>query len=293
MRKKQEEQVAIQELHFSTLKCHILGTSALIMHRFPFKAWQELIYPSIRENRASLEQKLKHDPWSEYRSAFYTNRDEKRPTMFHIPNGMIHGSLASAALDNPGAKKAQIERLTKVVDVNIDLYGVPAVFCAMVRNSDMSRTPDVRTRPIFPKWACSFTISFMRNLTERGVTNLLAAAGKIDGIGDWRGEKGGPFGAFEVVNEKDARFLAVKKHGARAAQKKALERPAFFDDDTADILRWFDAEIRRREMGGLLKNGSGGPPHKRTILERGGDGDGEYQGEVPRHIGQFLTEGMA
>src|SRR5262249_16341950 len=156
--------IEVQEIHLVEAEYCVLIYN-LIMHRFPFKAWQELMLPSVRENRASLEQKLKHDPTAEYRSAFYLNRDSKRPALFHIPPGAFHGARASAAIDTAGARKAQIERLTKVVDLNIDLYGIPQIFCAMVRNSDMNRTPDVRTRPIFPVAACRITVRFLKNLT--------------------------------------------------------------------------------------------------------------------------------
>jgi hypothetical protein len=281
MKKREEAEVAIHQIDMAQVTFNILGRSPLIMHRYPFKAWQELIFPSIRENRASLEQRLKHDPWAEFRAAFYYNRDNKRPTLFHLPNGMFHGALAAAALDHPGAKKAQIERLTKITDINIDLYGIPQIFCAMVRNSDISRTPDVRTRPIFPQWACSITIGYLKTLTERGVANLLGAAGQIDGIGDWRGEKGGPFGSFEIVQNDNREFLAIKKQQARAAQQKAYEKPAFFDDDTTDILTWFEAEVLRREMKGHLadaddRSSPKTPRHRRVIVERGADGNGQF-----------------
>jgi hypothetical protein len=279
-KKTETQQLEIQEIKMGELRCNVLGTSAMIMHRFPFKAWQELILPSPQKNRASLEQSLKHDPLQEYRSAFYVCR-EKGPTMFHVPNGAFHGSLAQAAIDIPGAKKAQIERLTKIVDVTIELYGVPQIFSAMVRNSDMNRTPDVRTRPIFPQWACRLTIQYMKNvLTERTIGNLLGAAGVIVGIGDWRGEKGGPFGSYRIVPDSDRDFRSIVKTQGRNAQHRAFDRPTYYDQDTSDILEWFRKEVKRREMDGLLVSGDGGsPPHSRVILERGNGSEAQYEGE--------------
>jgi hypothetical protein len=106
----------------------------------------------------------------EFRGAIYRCRDPKTPTAIHIPNGTFHGALCNAALDLPGATRAKMERLTKVVDPTIHLYGVRHVLCMMVRNSDINRTPDVRTRPIFPQWACQITIAYVQSLiTERTV----------------------------------------------------------------------------------------------------------------------------
>ena len=33
----------------------------------------------------------------------------------------------------------------------------------------------------------------------------------------------------------------------RAAQEAAIQKPIFFDQDTEELLTWFEAEIKRRE----------------------------------------------
>ncbi len=284
VKKKTDEVIEVQEIVMRDFRANLLGASPMIMNRFAFKAWQELLLPSKRENRASLEQSLKHDPFSEFRGAMYLNRDSKRPTLIHLPTGAIHGALSSAALDMPGAAKAKIERLTKVVDLQVDLYGTPHIFCAMVRNSDIGRTPDVRTRPIFPEWCLTVTLRYAAALvTERTVANLLSAAGLLIGIGDWRGQKGGPYGAFQLVGDGDARFQQVKKMHGRAAQQKAFDTPIFYDADTEELLTWFEGEVRRREMEGQLGRkgvrGAAAMPKTKVFIEKGANGrkgDGEF-----------------
>jgi hypothetical protein len=231
------------------VRFNIMGISPMIMHRFSQKAWRELFFPSVRENRAGLEQKLKHDPMAEYRGALYVNRDSKAPTLFHIPNGSVHSAMCSAALDMAGPAKAQMERLTQVIDINIHLYGVPQIFCAMVRNTDIRKTPDVRTRPIFPQWGAQVTISYMKTaLTERSVAHLMSAAGQLRGIGDWRPEKGGPYGRFHCVDDKNKEWQSLLKLQGRKAQQVAFDHPAYFDDDTRELLEWFPQAVRQREM---------------------------------------------
>lgn len=247
-KKKVEDTIHISEIEMDDITFNVVGISPMIMNRFSLKAWQELLFPAKKANRAEKEQSLKHDPLAEFRGALYLNRNSKSPARFHVPNGMFHGALASAALDIPGATKSKIERLTKIVDVNIDLFGVPHLFMAMVRNSDINRTPDVRTRPIFPEWACRVTVRYVKNiLTQRTVASLLGAAGHIIGIGDWRGEKGGPYGSFRLAAENDAEFKAIiGKQGAKA-QQAAYDNPIYFDEDTAELMGWFQAELVRRE----------------------------------------------
>jgi len=271
MKKGAKEMIEVNEIDMTEITFHIVGTAPLIMNRFSQKAWQQLLLPPQSVNRAEREQTLKHNPVEEFRGAVYKNRDHKRPSLLHIPNGMFHKAIASAALDIPGATKAKIERLTKIPDVNIDLYGLPRLFCAMVRNSDMNRTPDVRTRPIFEQWACSMNVRYVTGiLTERTIANLLGAAGKIVGIGDWRGEKGGPYGAFRIAPEGDKEFGLIVKTMARKAQEKALASPVCYDPDTEELLGWFEAEVARRERTKQL--GAGADRGRRKVGTRGGNG---------------------
>ena len=269
---KNEATLVVDEIQTKVIVFHVVGTSPMIMNRFSQKAWHELLLPKRSENRASLEQSLKHDPIAEFRGAIYLNRDPKRAALIHVPNGSFHGAIASVAIDIPGAKKAQIERLTKVVDVNIDLFGIPNVYCAMVRNSDMNRTPDVRTRPIFPQWACEVSVQFVQpTLTERTVAHLFGAAGHIIGIGDWRGQKGGPYGAFRIAADGDEEFAMIKKTMGRAAQQKAFDKPIFFDADTEELLAWYEAEVSRREMDGHLASNKkkAKEPNGRVVITDG------------------------
>jgi hypothetical protein len=245
---KTTETEFIKPIAMRTIIVSVVGTTPLIMHRFAKKAWQELLYPSGGKNRAERAETMKHNPLEEYQECFYRNRDPKAPALFHIPNGSFHGAIAAAALDIPGAAKAKLERLTKV-GLQIDLYGKPSLFMAMVRNSDMNHTPDVRTRPAFKRWACTLSISYMMNpLTDNQILNLLSAAGEIVGVGDWRPQKGGDYGCFRVVDQNDKELKEIIATEGRKVQQKAFDTPETFDADSADLLSWFNAEVLRRRQ---------------------------------------------
>jgi hypothetical protein len=249
MAKKQSAFVEIQPIKTRRIILNLVGTSPLIMNRFSRKAWEQLLYPSGRMNKSERETSMKHNPLDEYRGALYRNRESKTPTLFHIPNGAVKGALASAALDIPGATRASIERLTSVMSPNINLYGIPEIYMAMVRNSDMNRTPDVRTRPIFPQWACTVEIEYKTDpLNDNQIINLLAAAGIIVGLGDWRPQKGGDFGKFRIANATDKELKEIVAKQGRAPQAKAYEKPCEYDEDTAELLAWFEAEVARRRQ---------------------------------------------
>lgn len=247
--KKETVSVSIEAIKTRRITVSIVGTSPFIMHRFAMKAWQELLYPSPKKNQSERASSLKHNPLEEYRGCFYRNRDARAPALFHLPDGMFHGALSAAAIDIPGATRAAMERLTSIAGASINLFGVPHLMMSMVRNSDMNRTPDVRTRPIFPRWACQVTVEYKIDpLTDAQIINLLGAAGVIVGIGDWRPQKGGSYGKFRIVGADDAEYLDIVKKEGRAAQQKAYDMPAEYDEESAELLAWFTAEVLRRRQ---------------------------------------------
>jgi hypothetical protein len=244
------------EIHTRQVTFNIVGISPMIMHRFDQKAWRELLLPAPQKNRAEKAMTLKHDPVAEFRGALYLSRNPDGPTAIHVPSGSFHNALGQAAIDIPGAAKSEIKRLTTVVDETVHLYGIPLLGCHMVRNSGINGAPDVRTRPIFREWACSITFRFIADLVkEKQLASLMGAAGHIVGIGDWRGQKGGPFGRFRLAGPDDAEFLRITEHQGRDAQNDAIEHPQFFDQDSEELIGWFFDEAARREKAATLSGG--------------------------------------
>lgn len=240
--------VEIPELEPLTITFRLLGTTPLIMNRQSEKAKRMLLLPEPRKNKAQREQTLKHDPIEEYRASVYRNRDAHRPALLHCPEGAFKKLVAQTALDIPGATKAQIGRLVSLRSAQIDVFGIPHVFTRMVRQAGPSRTPDVRTRAILPEWAVEVTFGFINGMiTPTSIANLVSAGGLICGIGDGRTEKGAlDYGGFRIVPEDDPDWHRVVAEGGRDAQQAALEYPIFYDDETRDLIEWFDAEIQRR-----------------------------------------------
>lgn len=248
--KKQADSGDIQiiEVHTGTITVAIVGTTPLILNRLSEKAKHELLLPSARKTAADKASSLKHNPLEEFRASPVCLRDEDAPTLLAVPATALKGAMRTAALDLPGAKKSQIGRLTYIAGEFVGIYGVPQIFSTVVRSADMNRTPDVRTRCIVPHWAAVASITFVKPIMrEQAIANLIAAAGITVGIGDFRPEKGaGNYGQFTVVGADDERLTRLMKTGGRAAQIAAMEDPAAYDEQTEELLAWFDVEVRRR-----------------------------------------------
>lgn len=228
----------------------VIGTTPMIMHRFAAKAWQQLLLPSAKKNKAEREQTLKQDPLLEFREAIYRHRDPKTPTLCCVPSGMLARAIQDVALDMAGAKKSEVGRHTRVQGANLDFYGVPTLGMHMVRSSGMNRTPAVRTRPIFQEWCIpEIVVEYKPTpLTGEMLGEFLHAAGDIVGIGDWRPQKGGDFGRFRVVANDDPELLRIMAEGGRDAQEEAFESPDAFDEDAAELFAWFNREVLIREQ---------------------------------------------
>lgn len=244
-------EIDVISIDTGTVQLRVLGKTPLICNRLSEKARFQLLMPPAKKNATEKATTLKHNPIDEYRASVLRTKGDAE-TAIALPSTAFKGSLCSAALDMPGTKKAQIGRLTFVDGEQVEVFGVPRIFSTIVRSADMNKTPDVRTRAIVPEWAALVNVTFMRPLlNEMAIYRLLVAAGITIGVGDFRQQKGaGNYGSFEVIAEDDAAKMArwneIVATGGKGAQLAALDDPEPYDDETAELLSWFEAETKRR-----------------------------------------------
>ena len=261
MKAKRETEIVIDKVEVGACSFWIRGLSPMIYNAMSSKARHQLLFPN-KKTAAEKNQTMKHEPEEEFRNSVYRNKAEvdydrgvriaarakkeiensQYPTRLCFPAGGIKKALMSAALEVPGAKKAQIGRLVWVEGQDVPVYGVPELFMAVTRSSDIGRTPDVRTRAILPEWCCCVTIKYVQpTLNATALSRLLETAGLVIGLGDFRQEKGaGNYGQFSIVDEKDCADLI--KSGGRKAQDAALASPVTYDVESEKLLTWFNEE---------------------------------------------------
>ena len=257
-KKIQNAEISVVEIHQGEVEFCIKGTSPLIYHRMGEKAKRELLFPKGRKTAADKATSIKHNPVEEFRDSVY--RSKQPETLLMAPTIWFKAAITNAALDIPGATKAQMGRLVWVMDDETAVYGTPNLLMSVVRSSDMNRTPDIRTRAILPEWACRIKVRFIKpNISEQSVINLLSAAGVITGVGDYRQQKGkSAYGQFELIGKADADYKRILKMD-RKVQEEALENPAFYDYDSEELYNWFYTEFTTRkgkdEMLKLVEGG--------------------------------------
>jgi hypothetical protein len=267
-KKSEQTPIEIIETEVGELHVSILGLRPLINYRMSAKSRGQLLYPAPPKNRAEKAATQKHDPREEFQASPYrisesftsilqSAEDERRrqnapPTLLAMPAANFKKALACAALDLPGLQKSQIGRLTWVQGDLIPVFGIPKLFMSVVRNSDMNHTPDIRTRCIIPEWCCNIVVTFVKPLMRaNSILKLLTTAGLTMGMGDWRPQKGsGTYGQFKVVAPDDPDFKRIMSSGGRSEQEKAMAQMDPYDDETAELLTWFDAEMKVRRAEG-------------------------------------------
>lgn len=245
-RKETSVEISVEKIQQKVATYCVLGDSPLIMERMSVKAREVLLMGAGKKTAAEKQGRAKHNPLQEYRESAHCSKDDSAPTRLMMPATAFKAAMRDAAVEIPGAKKAQIGRLTYVPGEYVSIYGVPKLLMSVVRSSDMNKTPDIRTRCIVPQWAAVFDVTYIEpQLNFSAVANLLAAAGTVIGVGGYRPQKGaGAFGRFSIVAESE--IASLVKSGGRDAQDAALEKPEFYDSDSEDLYRWYETEFSRR-----------------------------------------------
>jgi hypothetical protein len=253
-----------EKITFQELEICLLSETPLYMNSMSEKARQQLLFPAPKMTQVEKEMNQKHSPIDEFASSMYRLRDDKHyrstviypnqphemPTRLVMPSGAFKKALAQAAVDMPGAKKAQIGRLCNVMGVNVPIWGIPELAMDSVRQAGMTKTPDIRTRCYLPVWCTRFVLRHVNLVNSAKLGNLMAAAGMIVGVGDWRAEKGsGNYGSFQIVDPNDRKFLEIIKTGGVKAQDRAIDNPTYNTPDTEKLITWFFAEMKRRKEG--------------------------------------------
>lgn len=181
----------IQRPNIFSVCLEVIGITPLIQNCFNQKAIEEM----LRKHMGLSTQREKKIPMQCVELA--TIRNAKGEVC--IPTTAFKKAMLAASTTVKGLKKTQLR-----IGIFIEGSAIPIKFSRMVpqmdmvRLSGMSHTPDVRFRPRFEDWSARMTIQFSESIPVQTVVDLLNRAGSV-GVGEWRPEKDGPYGQFEVT----------------------------------------------------------------------------------------------
>ena len=106
--------------------------------------------------------------------------------------------VAGIAMNSKGAIEGSFVRTALVALI----ARAPTMREDVVRLSGASRTAEMRYRPEYPDWGVVLDVVLNTQVISIGqLTSMFQAAGHGVGIGDYRPERDGDCGTFEIVNE--------------------------------------------------------------------------------------------
>jgi len=202
MAKSKPKQVTIPEIKIGMLKVKIKGESPMIFNQFSQKAKQQILDKQMKKAKQA---KKARDPEAEYQASYYRNKKGE----IALPAHNIKQSMVGAARFIDGAKMTQVRGALFVVGddqgfIKVD-YKDERMREDMVRLQGIGRPADLRFRGEVSGWSMTFWIKYNANLFSIDqVINLLKMAGFSQGLGEWRPEKGGMYGTFDVVEGSEA-----------------------------------------------------------------------------------------
>lgn len=218
MATKKQEQIEFQILRpkIEVMKVKIRGTSPLLFHKWSEKAIKMMLDKQMKKASKGHDAK---DPEQDYRESYYYNdkgqvafptRNIKQAIVGSarfipgVPMTILRGTIfVWGAIPEPG-KQGNKESMVPVL-----VNGKPVTTKDVEKNKkewmqqDMVRvgmgTADIRFRGKIPEWTMEPFIEFDADLiSAEQVLNLLNRAGFSQGLGEWRAERNGDNGAFEV-----------------------------------------------------------------------------------------------
>lgn len=196
--KGDEVKITVPNIQVGVITAKVAGTQPLIMHAWDTKSKRQIEEKQQKKANRTREARNPDAEWNAARYLDSKGRD-------CIPARHFKNAMVEAATFLPDVTKKLIKGAIYVQGdlIPIEYDGVRAGRSIvphkredMVRIGGMSKTADIRYRPMYPNWTVSVTIEFDTSaFSAEQVVNLLNRAGFNVGVGEWRPT----FGRFRVV----------------------------------------------------------------------------------------------
>lgn len=212
-KKKVEEvtQVEIPALNLQTVTLRVVGDTPLIVHKWSEKAKKEI--RDKQTGKATMKKQPK-DPVADFIDTIYWLEGEpEEKTMegfteaiskgarFGFPaTGFKQCAIMGAYRSGADIKTTVAKAAIIIPKEFIEIHGNAVEMREdMVKVGGMSKVADIRYRAQIVDWWADIPVRFNANvLSVSQVVNLFQLGGFACGIGEWRNEKDGIFGAFHV-----------------------------------------------------------------------------------------------
>ncbi len=209
-----DQQIVIDRIAAQTLRVPIRGTAPLIVHNFSEKSKRQM----LEAQQGKKKMKEARDPKAEYEAAFYRIAREDDVDGYGFPvTAFKSATVGAGRFYGKSVKMTELRQfifmrgvLTKADPQQlIEIVGEPEMREDIVRLGGMSRSADLRYRPEFREWSAVLTVTYVTSsLSQSSVLSLIDAGGLGIGVGEWRPEKRGEFGTYEINQDLETEIVS-------------------------------------------------------------------------------------
>lgn len=206
----------------------IVGTTPLIVHAWSHKAKLEMLGKQLKQTKGGRDAR---NPEQDFVSSLYSMSngeplaagDPLLPNSFGFPITGLKKAVVSSGHKSKGVPRTEVQASLwlngEFVRVGAALAGAicdmplarlfaeaPEMREDMVRvGSGLNKTATLAYRAQFTNWAIRISGELNTNVvTAEQLLFLIRESGREVGIGEWRNEKGGVFGAYHLATVKEA-----------------------------------------------------------------------------------------
>ena len=200
--------VSISRIGTETLSIPIVGTAPLIVHKFSEKSKRQML--DAMQGRKNPKQPK--DPQVDYEAAMYRHDDDG----YGFP--VIAFKAASVGACRFFGKSFPMTTARQCIFMDAEfskrdgqklarIMGEPHMREDVVRVGQGGT--DLRYRPEFTEWQTTLTVVYVKSmLTRESVLSLVDAGGMGVGVGEWRPEKKGDFGTYQIDGTRDVEVIS-------------------------------------------------------------------------------------
>ena len=192
--------VSLKRIRREIAEIEIHGTAPLIVHRWSEKARQMM----LDAQQGKKTPKQPKDPQQDFETSMYRFEDGGHgfPIMA-FKSAMVKGG---ARIFGKAVKMTELRQLCIFQPDGIGTDGTQLARLIgpdPIMREDMVRvgmgTADIRYRAEYRDWSALLRIEYVPSVIDLSSVVALVDAGGTNGVGEWRPEKSGSFGTYEVV----------------------------------------------------------------------------------------------
>ena len=192
--------ISLKRIRREIAEIEIHGTAPLIVHRWSEKARQMM----LDAQQGKKTPKQPKDPQLDFETSMYRFEDGGHgfPIMA-FKSAMVKGG---ARIFGKAVKMTELRQLCIFQPDGIGTDGTQLARLIgpdPIMREDMVRvgmgTADIRYRAEYRDWSALLRIEYVPSVIDLSSVVALVDAGGTNGVGEWRPEKSGSFGTYEVV----------------------------------------------------------------------------------------------